>query len=240
MNNSLAPIKSLAASLESLLRREALPPDWKADASAGLNSIASRGDSLDRPLQAYRSLTKLSPPQTQGVDLRKLVRQVVDLEPKLRVKVTSSPKTVIRADAAQVEQALINLVHHAVDASLENNWQSCDGLARERNVLEIFVQDERPGIMNAANPFVPFFTTKPDGSGIGLPLSRQITEANGGSLVLMKRRETTRGAEALLCLPLQAAVRSIPKLGRRRPTTGQLRKRYNLRSKPNSLFHYQF
>jgi two-component system nitrogen regulation sensor histidine kinase NtrY len=146
MNNSLAPIKSLAASLESLLRREALPPDWKADASAGLNSIASRGDSLDRPLQAYRSLTKLSPPQTQGVDLRKLVRQVVDLEPKLRVKVTSSPKTVIRADAAQVEQALINLVHHAVDASLETTGKVAMGWREKEMYSKSLFKTNGPGL----------------------------------------------------------------------------------------------
>jgi len=86
MNNSLAPIKSLAASLESLLRRDPLPPDWKDDASAGLNSIASRADSLSRFLQAYTRLTKLPPPQKQDVDLARLVQRVVDLEPRLRSK----------------------------------------------------------------------------------------------------------------------------------------------------------
>src|SRR5215831_1244460 len=89
MNNSLAPIKSLAASLESLMRRDPLPPDWKDDASAGLNSIASRADSLSRFLQAYTRLTKLPPPQKQGVDLGQLVQRVVDLEPRLSVKVVS-------------------------------------------------------------------------------------------------------------------------------------------------------
>src|SRR5262245_55528116 len=121
MNNSLAPIKSLAGSLETLMRRDPLPPDWKDDASAGLNSIASRADSLSRFLQAYTRLTKLPPPQKQGVDLGQLVQRVVDLEPRLSVKVMPGPKTVIRADAAQIEQALINLVHNAVDAALETH-----------------------------------------------------------------------------------------------------------------------
>ncbi len=119
MNNSLAPIKSLAASLESLLRKDPLPQDWKDDASAGLNSIASRADSLARFLQAYTRLTKLPSPQKQDVDLPKLVQRVVDLEPRLRVEIVPGPKTVIRADEAQIEQALINLTHNAVDASLE-------------------------------------------------------------------------------------------------------------------------
>jgi len=201
MNNSLAPIKSLAASLESLLRREPLPSDWKDDASAGLNSIASRADSLGRFLQAYTRLTKLPPPQRQDVDLAKLVQRVVDLEPRLKVGVVPGPKTVIRADAAQIEQALINLMHNAVDAALETRGNVVIGWREKQDWVEIFVQDEGPGIMNPANLFVPFFTTKPEGSGIGLPLSRQIAEAHGGSLVLMNR-ENGRGARALLRLPL--------------------------------------
>jgi signal transduction histidine kinase len=201
MNNSLAPIKSLAASLESLLRRDPLPPDWKDDASAGLNSIASRADSLSRFLQAYTRLTKLPRPQKQDVDLGELVQRVVDLERRLNAKVLPGPKTVIRADAAQIEQALINLVHNAVDAALETRGNVVIGWREKEDAVEIFVQDEGPGIMNPANLFVPFFTTKPEGSGIGLPLSRQIAEAHGGSLALMNR-EDGKGAEALLQLPL--------------------------------------
>jgi two-component system, NtrC family, nitrogen regulation sensor histidine kinase NtrY len=201
MNNSLAPIKSLAASLESLMRRDPLPPDWKDDASAGLHSIASRADSLSRFLQAYTRLTKLPPPQKQHVDLGELVQRVVDLEPRLNVKVMPGPKTVIRADAAQIEQALINLVHNAVDAALETHGEVSIGWREKEDAVEIFVQDEGPGIMNPANLFVPFFTTKPEGSGIGLPLSRQIAEAHGGSLALTNRKGG-KGAEALLQLPL--------------------------------------
>jgi len=201
MNNSLAPIKSLAASLESLMRRNPLPPDWKDDASSGLHSIASRADSLSRFLQAYTRLTKLPPPQKQHVDLGELVQRVVDLEPRLNVKVMPGPKTVIRADAAQIEQALINLVHNAVDAALETHGEVSIGWREKEDAVEIFVQDEGPGIMNPANLFVPFFTTKPEGSGIGLPLSRQIAEAHGGSLALTNRKGG-KGAEALLQLPL--------------------------------------
>jgi two-component system, NtrC family, nitrogen regulation sensor histidine kinase NtrY len=200
MNNSLAPIKSLAASLESLLRRDPLPPDWKDDAGAGLNSIASRADSLSRFLQAYTRLTKLPPPQKQDVDLASLVQRVVDLEPRLKVQVMPGPKTMIRADAAQIEQALINLVHNAVDAALETQGNVAIGWREKEGCVEISVQDDGPGIMNPANLFVPFFTTKPDGSGIGLPLSRQIAEAHGGSLVLTNR-EAGQGAQALLRLP---------------------------------------
>ena len=200
MNNSLAPIKSLAASLESLLRKDPLPQDWKDDASAGLNSIASRADSLARFLQAYTRLTKLPSPQKQDVDLPKLVQRVVDLEPRLRVEIVPGPKTVIRADEAQIEQALINLTHNAVDASLETQGNVTIEWREKEGCVEILVQDEGLGIMNPANLFVPFFTTKPDGSGIGLPLSRQIAEAHGGSLVLTNR-ENAAGAQAVLRLP---------------------------------------
>jgi len=201
MNNSLAPIKSLAASLESLLRREPPPPDWKDDARTGLNSIASRADSLSRFLQAYTRLTKLPPPQKQDVNVAELVHRVVDLEPRLNVTIMAGPKKKIHVDAAQIEQLLINLVHNAVDAALETHGNVAIGWREKEDSVEIFVQDEGPGIMNSANLFVPFFTTKPDGSGIGLPLSRQIAEAHGGSLVLMNRR-SGKGAEALLQLPV--------------------------------------
>jgi nitrogen fixation/metabolism regulation signal transduction histidine kinase len=200
MNNSLAPIKSLAASLESLLRRDPLPSDWKDDASSGLNSIASRADSLSRFLQAYTRLTKLPPPQKQDVDLAQLVQRVVDLEPRLKVQTLPSSKTVIRADGAQIEQALINLVHNAVDAALETHGTVALGWSEKGSAVEIFVEDEGPGIMNPTNLFVPFFTTKPDGSGIGLPLSQQIAEAHDGTLVLMNRADR-QGARALLRLP---------------------------------------
>jgi PAS domain S-box-containing protein len=200
MNNSLAPIKSLAASLESLLWRDPLPSDWKDDARSGLNSIASRADSLSRFLQAYTRLTKLPPPQKQEVNLPMLVQRVVDLEPRLKVQVLAGPTTVVRADAAQIEQALINLVHNAVDAALETHGNVTLGWREQGSCVEIVVEDDGPGIMNPANLFVPFFTTKPDGSGIGLPLSRQIAEAHDGTLVLMNR-EGNQGARALLRLP---------------------------------------
>src|SRR5207237_7010707 len=119
MNNSLAPIKSLAGSLETLLRRQPMPRDWKDDAESGLKSIAARADSLSRFMQAYTRLAKLPPPQKEDVDLSDLVQRVVSLEPRLKVQVIPGPKMQISADAAQIEQVLINLVHNAVDASLE-------------------------------------------------------------------------------------------------------------------------
>ncbi|HEY4282860.1 MAG TPA: ATP-binding protein, partial [Chthoniobacterales bacterium] len=104
------------------------------------------------------------------------------------------------ADAAQIEQLLINLVHNAADAALETNGSVSIGWRLAGECAEIFIRDEGPGIMNPTNLFVPFFTTKPGGSGIGLALSQQIAEAHGGSLTLGNRRDR-QGAEALLRLP---------------------------------------
>jgi len=200
MNNSLAPIKSLAGSLESLLRRDPPPADWKDDAQSGLKSIAARADSLSRFMQAYTRLAKLPPPQKEDVDLAEVVQRVVSLERRMPVKIVGGPKTHVHADAAQLEQLFINLAHNAVDAAIETHGAVEIGWREAGDCVEVFVQDEGPGIMNPTNLFVPFFTTKPGGSGIGLALSRQIAEAHGGSLSLTNRRNRT-GAEALLRLP---------------------------------------
>jgi len=124
----------------------------------------------------------------------------VNLEPRLKVQIVPGPKIKIRADAAQIEQVLINLVHNAVDAALETNGAVTIGWREAGDCVEVVVNDEGPGIMNPGNLFVPFFTTKPGGSGIGLTLSRQIAEAHGGTLSLTNRNDHT-GAEALLRLP---------------------------------------
>src|SRR5438477_2150256 len=200
MNNSLTPIKSIAASLEKLLQRKPPPDDWQDDAQSGLKSIAARADALSRFMEAYARLARLPPPQKEDVDLGELVQRVANMEPRLRVNLLPGPGAKISADAAQIEQALINLVHNAVDASLETGGGVSMGWRADGDGVEVFIDDEGHGIMNPTNLFVPFFTTKPEGSGIGLALSRQIAEAHGGSLSVNNRTDG-RGVEALLRLP---------------------------------------
>jgi nitrogen fixation/metabolism regulation signal transduction histidine kinase len=200
MNNSLAPIKSIAGSLETLLERNPPPPDWRDDARSGLGVIAARAESLSRFMHAYARLARLPPPQKEGFDLGELVRRVAALETRLPVRVLSSPEIVITADAAQIEQLLINILHNAVEAALETGGKVEIGWREISECVEVFVRDEGPGVLNPANLFVPFFTTKPGGSGIGLALSRQIAEAHGGSLSLANRQNRS-GTEALLRLP---------------------------------------
>lgn len=200
MNNSLAPIKSIAGSLETLLRRDPPPPDWRDDARSGLNVIATRAESLSRFMQAYARLARLPPPQKERLNLPELVKRVVALETRLAVRIAVGPDIVMQADAAQLEQLLINIVHNAVDASLETGGEVVVGWREVAECVELYVRDEGEGIMNPTNLFVPFFTTKPGGSGIGLALSRQIAEAHNGSLSLANRKGA-RGCEALVRLP---------------------------------------
>src|SRR5438067_1049888 len=200
LNNSLAPIKSVAGSLENLLRRDPLPADWHEDARSGLNVIATRADSLSRFMEAYARLARLPPPQKEETDIGEVVTRAANLEMRLPVRRQGGPAISIRADAGQVEQALINLLHNAAEASLPTRGAVTIGWKEAGECVEIFVRDEGEGIMNPTNLFVPFFTTKPGGSGIGLALSRQIAEAHGGTLSLANRVGAP-GAEALLRLP---------------------------------------
>jgi PAS domain S-box-containing protein len=205
INNSLAPIKSIAGSLQSLLARDTAPSDWngevKEDMKHGLAVISSRSDSLSRFTTAYAQLAKLPAPKLQPLDVVDLVNRASGLETRLTVCVEAGPATVIRADPDQLEQLLINLLRNAADAALQTGGAVRLSWKRETGSLSLWIDDEGPGLPNAANLFVPFFTTKPGGSGIGLFLSRQIAEAHGGMLTL-DNRVGARGCRAHLKLPL--------------------------------------
>ncbi|MGA8221601.1 MAG: ATP-binding protein [Candidatus Acidiferrales bacterium] len=201
LNNSLAPMKSIAENLTSMLGRKERAPDWQEDMRSGLSVIAARTDGLARFMSAYARLAKLPPPIFQPVEVGDWIRRVAGLEPRLQVQLNPGPDVRIQADPAQLDQLLINLLHNAVDAALETGGGVRVGWEHEDGYIEVWVQDDGPGIPNPTNLFVPFFTTKQGGSGIGLVLSRQIAEAHGGSLTL-ENRESTRGCEARLRLPL--------------------------------------
>ncbi|HEY0384517.1 MAG TPA: ATP-binding protein [Pyrinomonadaceae bacterium] len=201
LNNSLTPIKSIAGSLESLLQREPPPPDWRDDLQHGLAVIARRSESLSRFVNAYARLARLPAPSLREVDVAALIHRVAGLETRLDIILREGPELQLRADEDQLEQLLINLLRNAVDAALQTNGRVELEWRRSASELEILIDDEGPGLSNTANLFVPFFTTKPGGSGIGLVLSRQIAEAHGGSLTLEDRVES-RGCRARLSLPL--------------------------------------
>jgi PAS domain S-box-containing protein len=202
INNSLAPIKSIAGSLRSLTERPARPADWEQDLRSGLQVIEGRSESLARFMGAYAQLARLPQPQAASVRIDEWVRRVAALETRLDVTVREGPPVTLSADGDQLDQLLINLVRNAADASLETGGAVTVGWRVLGGIAEVTVDDDGPGLPDPGNLFVPFFTTKANGTGIGLVLSRQIAEAHGGTVVLEPRPDGVGGARARLRLPL--------------------------------------
>jgi nitrogen fixation/metabolism regulation signal transduction histidine kinase len=201
LNNSLAPIHSMASTLGRLLERR--PADWEEDMRGGLEIISGRSEALTRFMAAYARLARLPPPRLVATDLSALIRRVAALETRLPIYVERGPEVIVQGDPDQLEQLLINLVRNAVDATLETAGGGGVGISWRLTAthVEVRVEDEGHGLSNSENLFVPFYTTKPGGSGIGLALSRQIAEAHGGTLTL-ENRAPEPGCEALLRLPV--------------------------------------
>jgi nitrogen fixation/metabolism regulation signal transduction histidine kinase len=203
LNNSLAPIKSIAGSLKTRLSGTPLPAAERQDFERGLEIIETRAASLNRFLQAYRQLAQMPPPVLKKSTLSVLVTRVAGLETRIAVTVVPGPEVTMMADSDQIEQMLINLVRNAAEAALEasskkgqNGDQPRSPLIEPQvtinwklveNDVVLTIADNGPGLANPSNAFVPFYTTKPSGSGIGLVLSRQIAEAHGGSVELTNR-----------------------------------------------------
>lgn len=202
INNSLTPVKSLSSSLLTLVEREPLPEDWRDDVRSGLNVISNRCEALNRFTGAYARLARLPAPKLQPVRVAEWIEHVIRLEQRMPVRMIGGPDVTIQADADQLDQLLINIVRNAVDATIERNEGGSVSVEwrRDRMGIEVLVDDEGLGLANTANLFVPFFTTKPGGSGIGLFLSRQIAEAHGGT-VQLKNREPGPGCRAVITLP---------------------------------------
>ena len=199
INNSLAPIQSIAASLQAVLGR-GNPSEWVEDVRSGLTVVARRSEALSRFLAAYARLAKLPPPTLAPVSVPALVQRVTALDRTRGVQVVPGPPAWIRGDADQLEQLLINLLKNAVEAASETSGGVTIGWAEAPGEVELVVSDEGPGLLDSRNLFVPFYTTKPEGSGIGLVLCRQIAEAHRGTLSL-RNAEGRRGCDARLRLP---------------------------------------
>jgi PAS domain S-box-containing protein len=200
INNSLTPIKSIAHSLRRIIDR-ASPFPRSDEVQQGLALVEERSGALGRFLRAYAQLARLPKPRPRPLRVPELVNRIVELEKRLPVAVQESPDVRLVADSDQIEQLLINVVRNAVDASLETGGRVTIGWKPAGDWLELNVEDEGKGLSDTSNLFVPFFTTKPNGSGIGLALSRQIAEAHGGTISL-ENRPMPPGCRATLRLPL--------------------------------------
>jgi signal transduction histidine kinase len=201
INNSLAPIQSIAGSLRSLIGRAPRPADADEDLESGLGVIGARAESLSRFMRGYARMARLPAPVLAPVEVGAWVDRVVALEKRGTVHVRPGPATTIRGDRDQLEQLLINLVGNAIDAAAETRGEVEITWERVDDALDLRVVDGGPGLPRTSNLFTPFFTTKPSGTGIGLVLSRQIAEAHGGTLTLESRADTT-GCVARLRLPV--------------------------------------
>jgi nitrogen fixation/metabolism regulation signal transduction histidine kinase len=202
LSNSLAPIKSIAGSL--LMRVDALSGDQADlhDFRRGLGVVESRADSLHRFVQSYRLLAQLPPPKLRPVAIAPLLERVVLLEQRLQVHLDPGPAATLNADTDQLEQMFINLLANAVDASLANGSHPVRATwERNGTGLSVIIEDRGMGIANTDNLFVPFYTTKPAGSGVGLALAQQIARAHGGEIQL-ENREDGAGARATVLLPV--------------------------------------
>ena len=214
LNNSLAPIMSIAGSLATRLPQLDLPESTKTDFQRGLDIIESRTGSLHRFLQSYRRLAQMPSPKLQPVELRPLAERVAALETRLAVRISYGPDMVLMIDPDLIEQMLINLVRNAVDSALEQAHSTATGGSASVPVapevalrwqlddggVSLIVEDNGIGLLNPSNAFVPFYTTKQGGSGIGLVLSQQIAEAHGGSIELDNRKDA-RGCVVAVQLP---------------------------------------
>ncbi len=209
LNNSLAPIQSVAQGLEQELlaaAKSAMIQDKKTstildELRQGLGIIRSRTEALGRFMTAYAQLARLPQPRMLPLNVPGWIRRTTQLETRVKVALAEGPEVTISADADQLEQLLINLVRNAADATLETGGGVRVGWSRQGSQLEVWVLDDGLGLPNSANLFVPFFTTKPGGSGIGLVLCRQIAEAHGGELTLANRKDA-HGCEARLQMPI--------------------------------------
>jgi|TARA_R110002096_G_scaffold426421_1_gene636230 nitrogen fixation/metabolism regulation signal transduction histidine kinase len=202
--NSITPVSSLAKTstdlVDDAIKKIQGQPELVeelTDVRDAVDTVARRSDSLMHFVQSYRRLTRLPPPEKEQLNIKKTFADIIKLvsvsiEQKkidLTVDVTTDGLEIF-ADREMLEQMLINLIKNAEQALANTSGAKVKISAKlnKRGRIVIEVADNGPGISDelAAKIFVPFFTTKRDGSGVGLALTRQVMIAHGGSVSLSK------------------------------------------------------
>ena len=182
--NTVAPIASLS---------EALAQDDSLDVKAGLETISSSSKDLIRFVESYRSMMKQAPPVRKAVMVEEMMERVLNLN-KTRLKeqgVTISytqktPDLLIYIDESQIMQVLNNLIKNAVQAEANSIRISAELNSEDRTVISVTNNGKPVPLRQQEEIFVPFYTTKPNGTGIGLSLSRQIMTRHNGNIALVQ------------------------------------------------------
>lgn len=201
INNSLSPITSISDTLIRICGR-GIDDAGSARLTEGLAVIRERSQALSDFIGRYRLLTKLPTPNRTPTSLRKTVERIAPLFERADIRLTNPVDVFAYVDPEQFEQVLVNLLKNAVEASADGGEIELDWRL-ERGRLRVAVRDQGCGVADTENLFVPYYSTKQHGSGIGLFLSRQIAFNHAGELQLRNRADR-QGAEAILWLPHHA------------------------------------
>jgi len=201
LNNSMTPLKSMANSLTRILKRDPLPDDWKEDMTEGLTVIGRRVDGLSRFVTGYSELARIPLPQRVPFDVGEFMVRATVFDGRENISLVEGPSCSLVGDEGQLEQVMINLLKNAIEAVTSNDGDVVATWELGESEIRISILDDGHGLASDDNVFVPFFSTKTTGSGIGLALSRQIVEAHGGRLTLENRTDCS-GCVATLALPL--------------------------------------
>jgi nitrogen fixation/metabolism regulation signal transduction histidine kinase len=200
--NSITPISSLTSTLKDILNHDLtrkenhyeLKEEATEDLKEGLSTIENRSKGLIKFIDAYREYTSLPVPKVKSIKLKSLVEKVAMLMRQEMKKhsidfhhTCNSEYLTLQIDEEMIEQVLINLLKNAAEAvsGAPNPVIELTGVY-DGNQIKIEVTDNGPGIIPEAidHIFVPFYTTKKSGSGIGLSLSRQIMQLHHGTLIV--------------------------------------------------------
>ena len=186
INNSLSPIASLSQTLMRLIQKQPEHIAGREDLLAGLNIISERATGLGQFIDSYKQLAKLPEPQKQPTSIFSMINKVCALLKETTIEIETADDVIIDIDPLQMEQVMINLLKNAVEAMAHTNPRGRIYIAWtvKEAMFQLTLCDEGCGISNLDNMFVPFYSTKKHGTGIGLVLCRQIIEAHDGRITI--------------------------------------------------------